>query len=125
MLRKHSVTSTKTQGTYSSRAFIHIDNISLPELINSRSIQGLNANIFNSSTCPYDIILGWDFLQQIGLKIDFLIDSIQWFNTILTMKNISEFRNSWNNNFFDYINQLEAVASDDEMFDYDENYLAD
>ena len=41
------------------------------------------------------------------------------------MKNISKFRNSWNNNFFDYINQSEAAASDEELFDYDENYLAD
>ena len=103
MLREHSVTSTTAQGTYTSRAFIYMDNIRFPEYINSRRIQGLNANVFNSPTCPYHIILGRDFSQQIGLKIYFLIDPIQWFNTILPMKNISEFRNSWNNTFFDYI----------------------
>ena len=58
MLREHSVTSTTAQGTYTSRAFIYMDNIRLPEVINSRSIQGLNAKF---STLPLvRMTLYWD-----------------------------------------------------------------
>ena len=53
-------------------------------------------NVFNSPTCPYDMVLGIDFLQVIGMNFDYELDVIQWLKTIMDMKNVHEFNNLTN-----------------------------
>jgi hypothetical protein len=47
--------------------------------------------VFESSNCPYDVILGRDFLHSIGLDIQFSSNSVKWLDTIIDMKHISVF----------------------------------
>ena len=49
------------------------------------------AYVFDSHDCPYDVILGRDFLQTIGIKIDFQLDVLQWLYMMVNMKKIKQF----------------------------------
>ena len=77
----HKIIQTTTQGTHSSNQVVFINNIQLLEFFNQRHIEGAIAHIFESPHCPYDIILGQDFLQAIGIKMDFQLDTIDWLDT--------------------------------------------
>lgn len=81
-------TTITTQGTYNSNEVAFLNEISLPEFVNGRRIQGVVAHLFNSPSCPYNIIFRYNFLSQIGLKMDFENNCIQWFDTLVNMKNI-------------------------------------
>lgn len=59
-----------------------------PEFVNGRRVQGVVAYLFDSPKCPYNIFYGCDFLSQIGLKMSFENNCIQWLDTILDRKNI-------------------------------------
>ena len=65
-----------------------MDHIQLPEFVNGRSIEGLKANVFHSPMCPYNVILGTDFLQAIGMKFDYEHYVISWLDIIVDMKNV-------------------------------------
>ena len=95
-ITEHKQISTSTHGTYECDRVAYMEHIQLPEFVNGRSIQGVTANVFHSPTCPYDVILGVDFLQAIGMKFDFNNDVIQWLDIIVDMKNVREFKNFLN-----------------------------
>lgn len=64
------------QGTHTSNQIVLINNIQLPEFVNSRKKEGIIAHVFDSSGYPYDVILGQDFLQTIGIRMNFQLDFI-------------------------------------------------
>ena len=66
-----------------------LSNLSLPEFVDGRKITNLSAQVFDSENCHYDIILGRDFMESIGLDIQFSTGSIKWLDTIVDMKHIS------------------------------------
>ena len=77
----HKTIQTTTQGTHSSDQVVFINNIQIPEFVNQRHVEGTIGHIFESPHCPYDIIIGQDFLQVIGIKMDFHTNTIQWLDT--------------------------------------------
>ena len=87
----NKILQTTTQGTHTCNEFVFIEDIQSPEFNNSRHIKGAMAYVFDSHDCPYDVILGRDFLQTIGIKMDFQLDVIQWLDTIVDMKRIKQF----------------------------------
>ena len=91
-ITKEATYSTTTHGTHKSNEINFMEHIQLPEFNNGRSIQGLKANVFHSPTCPYDVILGVDFLQAIGMKFHYDLDIIQWLDTVIDMKNVRELK---------------------------------
>lgn len=56
----------------------------------------MTVKVFHSSTCPYDVILGMEFLYAIRMKFGFKYDVIQCLDVIVDMKNIREFKNFLN-----------------------------
>ena len=90
---KHSTVSTTTQGTYESNEIVMMEDVQMMEFTNSRHVRGVGASVFDSPTCPYDIILGRDFLRSIGLMIDFQTDTIVWLDERIDMKSINSIRN--------------------------------
>ena len=60
-----------------------LNDNTLPEFVNNRYIQGVVAHLFDSSTCPYDVILKQDFLKAICLQMDFQNDCIQLLDTVV------------------------------------------
>ena len=92
---KHSTVSTTTQGTYESNEIVMMEDVQMMEFTNSRHVRGVGASVFDSPTCPYDIILGRDFLRSIRLMIefDFQTDTIVWLDERIYMKSINSVRN--------------------------------
>ena len=89
-------TNTTTQGSYNSYDSVDLEDITLPEFTNGRHVTGVTANVFDSPTCPYDILFSRDFLKAIKLKMDFDNDCVRWLDTIVDMKEIK---------FYDYIDK--------------------
>jgi len=75
-------------GSLSSTLFVQISGITLPELDRNKSIAEQGAYVFHGE-CNYDIILGRDFLDQIGLTIDFELAEIRWMGRSISMEGAS------------------------------------
>ena len=74
--KKH--TTTTASGNFDSSLSVGVQDIRLPEFSNVRRIEGWNLRVFNSTACQYDMILGRDFMQHIGIDNFFSTDTIQW-----------------------------------------------
>jgi hypothetical protein len=59
----------------------------LSELDKNRNVEQQKAHIFESDTCKYDVILGADFLTEIGIGVKYSIGSIEWFKNELLHPN--------------------------------------
>ena len=79
------VSTTTTQGTYNCNKVTFLHDITFPEFVNGRHMQGVAAHIFDSPTCLCDVTLRRDFILSIGLKIDF--QNVQ-LDTIVEMKHV-------------------------------------
>lgn len=65
-----------------------MEHILLPEFSRGHSIQRVTANVFQSLTWPYDVILRKDFLQSIGMQLSFNNNTIHWMNKSINMKSV-------------------------------------
>jgi hypothetical protein len=74
-------------GSYQLSATVVICNLRLPELDKNRNVEQQKALIFESDTCKYDVILGADFLAEIGIDVKYSIGSIEWFKNELPLCN--------------------------------------
>ena len=61
---------TTVAGVYESGGEVFLQNIRLPELDNNRTVNNQIALVFDSNCC-YDVILGSDFLQKLGIDIKY------------------------------------------------------
>lgn len=81
-----------------------IHNCILPEFDRSKRIYGTTAMIFNAA-CSYDIIIGRDFLRDIGVVLNFKSNLMHWMDNEVKMKP----RDFWQKQS----NFLEALELDD------------
>ena len=91
--------TTTTNGVFATTASVNIQQLKFPEFGNY-CIEQVEADVFHSQTCQYDIILGGDILNLMGAKIDFKSHTISWMgrdiptksatntNTSLTMEQL-------------------------------------
>ena len=63
------IKTTTTAGDHLCHEAVVMTELSLPEFVNGRKITNLSAQVFDSKNCPYDVILGRDFLKSIGLDV--------------------------------------------------------
>jgi len=63
--------TTTANGTFDTLRSVWLEVIRLPEFANNKCIKGVQAKIFDSPTCCYDVILGRDFLRAAGIKLCF------------------------------------------------------
>jgi hypothetical protein len=59
-------------GSYQLSATVVMRNLRLPELDKNRNVEQQKALIFESITCKYDVILGADFLTEIGIDVKYI-----------------------------------------------------
>ena len=69
--------TTTTNGVFSTSEQVVLTEIKFPEYRNHR-IDVITAGVFHSPTCWYDVTLGRDVLQTMGVKIDFNLQTINW-----------------------------------------------
>ena len=106
-------------GTFDSSRTVRLRDLHLPEFDRTKKMYGVQAHIFDAP-CNYDIILGRDFLSEIGLKMDFGTKQVKWMETEINMKP----RGYWN----DQDNFFQSITDDDfDDLDYnnEEAYILD
>ena len=64
IISKHKKITTTINGTFDTSLSANLPNISLPEFVNGQTVDGVEARLFDSRKCQYDIIFGHDFLQK-------------------------------------------------------------
>ena len=70
--------------------YVIIKEAKFPEFGN-RHIGSIKADVFDSPTCRYDIILGRDLLERLGLKMDFHNHRMTWGDRTIPMKSAVDF----------------------------------
>ena len=70
-ISKEKKITTTINGTFDTLLSVNLSDISLPEFVNGRTVDGVEARLFDSHTCRYDIIFGRDFLQKTNMKFCF------------------------------------------------------
>ena len=103
-------------GNLHSNRTVFMENIVLPEIDKYRKINGLTVHLFDSPG-NYDIILGRDLLQKIGLIINFADRNMTWLDREVMMK-IQYFRTNPASFYSIFDND------DDENDDLFENFAA-
>ena len=72
-------------GNLTTNRYVFLSELTLPEFDKSKKISGNTALVFDSD-CNYDIILGRDLLQKIGLVLNFGTNTIEWLDAVIPMK---------------------------------------
>lgn len=85
----------------------------------AQRIQGVGAHVFDSPTCPYDIILGQDFLQSTGFDIHFFTDTMPWLYEKIDIQVLNRAHEIMNNppngNYFDYESYVDELEFKDKF----------
>ena len=83
--------TTTINGSFDTSQSIDLTDISLPEFVNGRTINGIDARLFDSPTCRYDIIFGRDFLRKTNMKFCFARNIVDWMGASITMKPVNHY----------------------------------
>ncbi|CAJ1945757.1 unnamed protein product [Cylindrotheca closterium] len=59
-------------------------------------VDGVKANVFDSPTCPHDVIIGRDLLHKMGLDIQFSNGQVKWIDKFIPMKAPDHWQNHTN-----------------------------
>ena len=102
-------------GQFEANRKVYLRDIVLPEFDKTKRIDGLEAYVFDAP-CRYDMILGRDFLNLTGMKLDFYSGLIQWLDQEVLMKEEMQLRHPDKWHAF--------LDSNDETAEYD-GYIMD
>ena len=79
------ITNQTLAGTFTANEEVKLHNILLPEFHKTRRIQTLMARIFDHG-CRYDMILGRNLMNDLGIVLDFNTKSMAWDGSTVTMR---------------------------------------
>lgn len=82
-----------TMGSMGAQEYVKMEQISLPEFSPNRYIPETVAVVFDNPDVRYDWIMGRRLMKEIGLKLDFEKDEIEWID-----KKVSFRTTDWINN---------------------------
>ena len=99
-------------GELDSSREVWLSDVVLPEFTKSKTITGVQANVFQAD-CSYDMILGRAFLLNVGIDTSFSSRKIIWDGVELDMKP----KNFWNNPTNVFL-ALEAETNDETSLPY-------
>ncbi len=74
-------------GTYTSSEIVIMHNLRLSEYEKNRNVDQQKALVFHSETCKYNVILGADFLTNIGTATKYSTGIMEWFDNDLLLCN--------------------------------------
>ena len=81
--------TTTTNGVFATNSNVKLTTVKFPEFGN-HYIDQLSADVFDSPSCRYDIILGRDILKMMGARIDFKSHTVDWMGREIPMKSQRE-----------------------------------
>ena len=76
-------------GTYSPQGTVRMGGIKLPAFDKHRVIENHEFHLFESD-CRYDVILGGDFLEKIGMNLLYETLEIEWLGNLMPMETINK-----------------------------------
>ena len=79
-----AITNQTLAGIFTSNESVTLRNVCLPEFHRSRCLDTLQAKIFDQM-CRYDLILGRDFMNDLGFVLNFDSKSMEWDKAIVAM----------------------------------------
>ena len=79
------MTSQTLAGTFTSNQEVQLEQVMLPEFFKTRKLDHVNAKIFDTQCC-YDMILGRDLLNDLGLILEFKNESMEWDQAQIAMR---------------------------------------
>ena len=91
MISKEKKITTTINGTFDTSLSVNLSDISLPEFFSGRTVDSVEARLFDSETCRYDIIFGRDFLQKTNMKFCFKRNLVKWIGASITMKPVTHY----------------------------------
>ena len=71
-------------GNFSASQALDLEQLSFPEFHRHRILETSTVNVFNSD-CRYDIIIGRDVLQTLGVNLDFKDNIMTWDEAVVAM----------------------------------------
>ena len=80
-----AITSQTLAGNFTANESIILKNVLLPEFHRTRRLDTLEAKIFDQ-TCRYDMILGCDLMNDLGIVLNFELKSMEWNKAIVAMR---------------------------------------
>ena len=82
-----------TNGNFSSSESVMLSQVKFPESSNN-NIGDIKADFFDSHTCRYDLIIGRDVLERMGIILDSNKHQMTWTDKIIPMKSTTEIRHT-------------------------------
>ena len=80
-----NIIMTTVEGVYESGGELSLQNIRIPELDKNIIFNNQTALVFDSD-CRYDVILGSDFLQKVGIDIKFSAGRVKCFGNTIPLR---------------------------------------
>ena len=80
-----AITNQTLAGNFTSNESIILKHVLLPEFHRTRRLDTLQAKIFDQS-CRYDMILGRDLMNDLGIVLNFESKSMEWDKAIVAMR---------------------------------------
>ena len=80
-----AITNQTLAGDFTSNESITLKHVLLPEFHRTRRLDTLQAKIFDQS-CRYDMILGRDLMNDLGIVLNFELKSMEWDKAIVAMR---------------------------------------
>lgn len=73
-------------GTMATTLAVQLRNLVFPEFSLSMTVESLHAFVFDQENCPYDLIMGRDFLEPNKMDIKYSTKTMEWFDRVAPMK---------------------------------------
>ena len=77
---------TTLGGTLQAKQVVTMRDIRLPEFDKNRKINEQKCLVFDNNNCTYDVILGTNFLTKAGIKLDYVDEKVEWFDTSIPLR---------------------------------------
>ena len=121
---KNAKPCTTVAGTYNANKTTILRDGNLPEFDRHKRILGVTATVFDTPSCPYDIILGRDLLSDLGVIIDFANHHVKWMDKFIFMKPRSHFQHHTNYTMIFDDGVLDVLDDAEDAFIMDAKYVA-
>ena len=79
------ITNQTLAGNFTTNESVILKNVLLPEFHRTRRLDTLEAKIFDQ-TCRYDMILGRNLMNDLGIVLNFDLKSMEWDKAIVAMR---------------------------------------
>ena len=90
-------------------------DVRLPEFDKNRRISQQRCLVFDNDKCNYDIILGTNFLQKVGITLDYDKEEMHWYDCTLPLRP----KGGLSSSDFDAMEDSFHIQCEDELFGKD------